>query len=128
MLANVLVKAGRPAEALPLLDEAAAHTDPGDGRNASRVHTVRGKAFVVLGNWAAARVEHDRAAGLAAAANADHYQDELADLAAEIDFGDGDVARARSRWGSLAQQCVDAGHPRSAYYFAKLMRTPTTRR
>lgn len=128
MLANVLVKDGRAREALRLLDEAAANTNPGDDRNASRVHAVRAKAFVVVMDLPAARAELDRAVTLATAANAEQYQEELTDLAAEIEFRDGDIAQARSRWGALAQQCVDAGHPRSARYFAKLTWTPTPRR
>ena len=72
---------------------------PGDDRNASRVCAVRAKAYVVLGDLAFARAELARAVELAAASNADHYRAELTDLAAEIEFRDGDIAAARSRWG-----------------------------
>jgi len=127
MLANVLVKDGRADAALPLLAEAAANTVPGDDRNASRVHTVWAKAFVVLGDLPAARRELDRATTLAANAKAVHYREELTDLAAEIEFREGDIDGARSRWGALAQECVDAGHPRSGVYFAKLTWPPPAR-
>lgn len=124
MLANVLVEDGRAADALRWLDEAAAHTNPGDPRNASRVATVRAKAQVVLGDLDLARAELESAQRLVAAAGAGQYREELTDLAAEIEFREGKVAQARSRWAALAQECVDAGHPRSAGYFAKLTWVP----
>ena len=38
----------------------------------------------------------------------------------EIEFRQGRVGEARSRWGALAQDCVNAGHPRAELYLKKL--------
>jgi hypothetical protein len=91
------------------------------------LHAVRAKAYVVLVDLPAARVELGSAVALAGAANAGAYAEELADLEAEIEFREGRIGEARSRWAVLAQRCVDAGHPRSAVYFAKLNWIPTPR-
>lgn len=121
MLANVLVKAGRAGESLASLDEAGANTEDSDHRNRSRVHAVRAKVHAIVRNIPAARADLERAIALAGAANAGAYAEELADLEAEIEFREGRVGEARSRWGALAQDCVDAGQViRSALYFKKL--------
>ena len=125
MLANVLVKAGIPAEVASLLTEALAYTV--DDRNVSRVYTVWAKYDVVHGGILAARGNLDRAREYAAAAGATQYGAELEDLAAEIDYASGEYGAARSRWGALAQTHVSEGHPRAAEFLAKLNRTPPGR-
>lgn len=122
MLANVLVKAGQPGEALTLLDEAAA--DTADVRNQARVHTVRAKALAALGALvpAAAEIALARAGGIAARAT--QYELELADVEADIAARAGDVATARARWGWIAQAYHDAGHRGLYLYLAKLNRLP----
>jgi hypothetical protein len=126
MLANVLVKAGRPGEALAALDAAAADTT--DARNTARLHTVRAKALAALGALPDAAAEVARARALVATAGATQYDLEVADVEAEIAARAGDVATARARWGWIAQAYHDAGHPGLHSYLAKLNRLPQSPR
>ena len=99
-----------------------------DDRNGSRVCTVRAKAYVALGDAQAAKVEIERAHQLADRSNAGQYGYEMVDVEAEIALRMGDVGTARSRWGWLAQEFLNAGHPRSAKYLVKLNWLPPVAR
>jgi tetratricopeptide (TPR) repeat protein len=120
MLANVLAKEGQPEAALTWLTEALANTEDSEHRNRSRLHAVSAKVQVIMGNVPAARADLAQALTLAGTANAATYAEELADLEAEIEFREGRVGEARSRWGALAQDCVNIGHPRAELYLKKL--------
>lgn len=120
MLGNVLVKAGRPDEALVLLAEAGVNTT--DPRNSSRVCTVRAKALLATGDLPDARSEIDRARWLADQTGATQYAYELVDIEAEVAFYSDDIGTARSHWGWLAQEHLNAGHPKAEYYLAQLNR------
>jgi hypothetical protein len=123
MLANVQVKAGLADEALALLADLAGYTS--DPRNGSRVHTVRAKALTPLGRLAEATAEIEAAKRLATQSGTmAQYRYELADIEAEIAFKAGDIGAARSLWGWLVQEYLNAGHPKSVLYQAKLNRLP----
>jgi tetratricopeptide (TPR) repeat protein len=120
MLANVLAKAGQPDTALARLHEALANTEVSEHRNRSRLHAVSAKVQVIMDDIPAARADLVQALTLAGTANAGASAEELADLEAEIEFREGRVGEARSRWGALAQDCLNAGHPRAELYLKKL--------
>lgn len=122
MLANVLIKAGRAGEALPLLREAIDCTV--EDRNASRVYVVWAKYAVALGDLENARANLSEAQRLAATAGSAQYRVEFEDLAAEIDFRAGEYGSARSRWGALVEEFTTQGHPRRSEFMAKLSWLP----
>ncbi len=122
MLANVMVKAGRAREAGALLEEANIFTR--DDRNASRLYTVWAKCHVIQGDLPEAREKLRRAQEFASRAGSDQYRVELDDLTAEIEYREGDIGRARSRWAAIAQDYVEQGHPRAMTFFAKLSWAP----
>jgi hypothetical protein len=120
MLANLLVKAGQPADALALLAEVATMDD----RNNARVRMVLAKAHTALGDLAAARVVVAEARALVERSGATQYEMELADIEAEIAYAAGDVGVARARWGWIVDRYHAAGHPLFSVYLAKLDRLP----
>jgi hypothetical protein len=130
MLANLLVRLGRAAEALPLLDAAAMFTsrdEPGveRDRNEGRIHTVGARACLALGDLARARGALGRARALTAAATATQYEVELADLEAELAWRSGDPETARAGWSRIAQRYWDEGRdPRCNIYLDKLSELP----
>jgi tetratricopeptide (TPR) repeat protein len=120
MLANLLVKADQPAEALPLLDGAGT----GEERNDARVQMVLAKAYTALGDLDRARSALTQARTLASRSGATQYDLELADIEASLAFRAGDVEAARSLWGWVADRYGDWGHPRFNEYLEKLDRLP----
>lgn len=122
MLANVLVKAGRPAEALTRIAAAAPHTS--DPRNQARVLMTSARAHVALGDLARAHAELSRARALAVGVGATQYDVELADLEAQLAWQVGDLEAARARWGWLAQVYWNTGDPRFDYYLSRLNQLP----
>ncbi|GLY01137.1 NB-ARC domain-containing protein [Actinoplanes sp. NBRC 101535] len=122
MLANVLTGAGRDREALALLT-----TVPvleGDARNAARVHTVRAKAYLGLGEADAAAGELGRVRVLIGAGGATQYEIEIVDLEARLELLRGDVEAARARWGWIAGQYFRSGHPAFAHVAQRLSELP----
>ncbi|MEU3269973.1 hypothetical protein ABZ639_03955 [Saccharomonospora sp. NPDC006951] len=121
MLANVFVAAGKPEQAVPLLDEAAA-CPVTDARNLARVHMVRAKAALRGGaaEWAASWLREARA--LLDADRSTHYGWELAELEAELASVTGPVEHARLLWGTLAHQAWRVSHPRTNRYLDWLER------
>ncbi|WIM96969.1 hypothetical protein ACTOB_000451 [Actinoplanes oblitus] len=122
MLANVLIEAGRPGEALALL--AGAGAPAGDLRNAARLHMVRAKAYLALADGPSADAELHRARRLVTDSGATQYELELADLRARAARLSGDVETARSCWSWIAYQYFRAEHPRLAEYTALLNSLP----
>ncbi|OLT41567.1 hypothetical protein BJF85_23670 [Saccharomonospora sp. CUA-673] len=118
MLAAVLSEAGRPAEAWPLLDEAAA-VPRADARNLARVHMVRG--------WTALRAGYPADAtywaGVAHAALGDPgttaYGRELSELRAEIATVTGPADHAAGLWAGLAHEAMTNNHPKAAWYIQR---------
>lgn len=120
MLANVLVKDGRPTQALSLLADATG----ADERNNARVHTVRAKAFAALDRLAEAQAEVDSARTLSRAIGATQYEYELTDIEADLAARSGAVESARALWGEIAERYFHAGHPRFDVYLRKLSQLP----
>jgi tetratricopeptide (TPR) repeat protein len=120
MLANVLVKNGRPAEALSLLADAT----EADERNNARMHTVRAKAFAALDRLAEAQDEVDSARALTQAIGATQYEYELTDIEADLAARSGAVETARALWGEITERYFHAGHPRFDVYLRKLSQLP----
>jgi len=119
MLANVLVKAGRAGDALRWLQ------DTDELRNESRVYLVRAKAHTGIGDLASAGRDIEAAKYYAAQDGAsESYRYEMAEVEAEIAFRAGNIGAARSLWGWLVQEHLNAGHPKSVVYQAKLNRLP----
>jgi tetratricopeptide (TPR) repeat protein len=123
MLANVLVKAGQPAEALAVLGETADYqlTD----RNRSRVHTVQAKALAALGDFAGAQAQIDAARALAGEVGATQYECDLVGIEAEIARKSGDIEAARARLGWLAGQYYAMGSNRFSLYLDQLRKLPS---
>jgi len=122
MLANVLVRLGRPDEALQALARAAELTT--DVRNDARVHTVAARAYLAQGDLPRAAAEVAEARRLAAVAGARRYEIEFADIEADLAWRRGDVEAARARWGWIAQGYWNSGDRRFDDYLAKLNLLP----
>ncbi|MFI5841996.1 hypothetical protein ACIA8K_20015 [Catenuloplanes sp. NPDC051500] len=115
MLANVLVKAGLPAEALAAADEAAAHTS--DRRNAGRVHTVRAKTLLALDRLDEAVAA--LTAARAAASGTTQYQPELDEIDGDLAFAAGNLTTARLCWSRVIDRALKTGDDRG---YARAMR------
>jgi hypothetical protein len=124
MLANVLIKAGRPAEALDALATASAHTSGGDERNEGRVRTVAARAYLALGDLGTAAAELAEARHLVARAGATRYEIELTDLDGDLAWRRGELDRARAAWSWIAEIYWRAGNPRFDRYLGKLSALP----
>ena len=122
MLANILVKAGDPAEAVTLLNQTPAQS--GEARNDARDHMVLAKAYTALGDLTRARTELAAARALLRQAQASRYELELADITADIAVRDGDFEAARAAWGWVADRYCGWGHPKLSVYLAKLDQLP----
>jgi tetratricopeptide (TPR) repeat protein len=126
MLANVLVRLGRAAEALPLLTAASAFNDEDEPstekvRNAARIQTVAAHAHLALGDLAGAHAAIGQARQLTTEATATQYEVELADLDAELAWRSGDPETARARWGQIIDTYYKDGvDPRFNLYLSKL--------
>jgi hypothetical protein len=121
MLANVLVKAGRADEALRWL------RDTDESRNESRVYLVRAKAQTERGDYAAASRDVAAAEHYAAQDGAASYTYEMVEVRAEIAYRTQNYGAAWSLWGWLVQEHLNAGHPKSVFYQAKLNQLPPQR-
>jgi tetratricopeptide (TPR) repeat protein len=123
MLANLLVKAGRPAEALVHLDEARANTET--GRNAARIDTVAAKAYSALGQFPEAHKHLDRATALGAQAGATQYTAEIKEVEADIAVrsGDREAAAAALRW--LTQLNLENSTQRGQDFLDQLKALPS---
>lgn len=126
MLAGVLVRLGRPAEALDHVALATARTS--DTRNAARVRTVAARACLALGDLARAATEIAEARRLADAAGARRYEVEFADVEAEIAWRNGDAEVARARWDWILRGYLSNGDRRADDYQAKLNQLPPSPR
>ncbi|WP_033337515.1 hypothetical protein [Catenuloplanes japonicus] len=109
MLANVLVKAGLPADALAATDEATTHTT--DRRNAGRVHTVRAKALLALGLLDEAVTA--LTAARAAASGTTQYDPELDELDGDLAFAAGNHTTARLCWSRVIDRALKTGDHRT---------------
>ncbi|MFD8492587.1 hypothetical protein [Amycolatopsis sp. NPDC059657] len=119
MLANVLVKSGRPQDAFGLLEESKANTR--EPRNISRVLTVWTKALIAVGSLDAAEQTLRDAWSLAGQVGATQYATELHETAAALAAARGDWATTADQWQQAWQILWAAGHPRQAEFHAKLM-------
>lgn len=119
MLANVLVKSGRPQDAFGLLEEAKVNTI--EPRNISRVLTVWTKALIAVGSLDAAEQTLRDAWSLAGQVGATQYATELHETAAGLAAARGDWATTADHWQQAWQILWAAGHPRQAEFHAKLM-------
>lgn len=134
MLANVLVRLGRAAEALPLLSTASVLNDRDEPttekmRNAARIHTAAAHAHLALGDLALARASMDEARRLTMAATATQYEIEFADLEAELAWRSGDPETARARWSWILERSYEDGlHARYDAYLRKLSLLPPSPR
>lgn len=127
-LATLEIRAGRPQEAMELLDEAARFTDPRRPRNLSRIHLALARAFDLLGNWARCDAEIDLARELAAASGATTYDLEIDEVVADSAWRRGDIEAARHGWDQLAEKFYTLAHPRYDRYKAKLSELSRVRR
>ncbi|MDP9795394.1 tetratricopeptide (TPR) repeat protein [Catenuloplanes nepalensis] len=109
MLANVLVKAKLPGDALAAADEAAAHT--ADRRNAGRVATVRAKALLALGWLPAAGTA--LTAAREAVAGTTQYDPELDEIEGDLALATGDRATAHAAWSRVVDRALKLGDDRA---------------
>ncbi|SFQ45431.1 Tetratricopeptide repeat-containing protein [Amycolatopsis arida] len=116
MLANVLVKVGRPRSALDLLPEAWANTPPRELRNQSRVRLVQAKAHTALGAYPEADAALREAWRLVGEAGATQYAVELHEVSGTLAHARGDLAGARWHWSAAWELLWWAGHPRETVF------------
>jgi tetratricopeptide (TPR) repeat protein len=126
MLADVLVRLGRRAEAQAELDRAEDLTSRDDKRNLSRVRTVRARTLLAQGDQDGAARELGEARRLAGESGARRYEIEFADLEGSIAFARGDMETARARWGWIARTYWDetGGDDRFDEYLNKISLLP----
>jgi tetratricopeptide (TPR) repeat protein len=122
MLANLLVKVDRAAQARDLLEPHLGSL--GEDRNTARVHMVLAKAYTNLDDLDQARAAVAQARALLGPTGADQYDLELADIEGEIACRAGDIDAARACWGHAADRYGDWGHPKVDVYLRKLGRLP----
>ncbi|AEV81535.1 Regulatory protein afsR [Actinoplanes sp. SE50] len=118
MLANVLIEAGSGRDALDLLADV--HLPAGDPRNAARVHTVRAKAWLSLGDAVEGRRDWARAVELTGLSGAGQYQGELLELQARLAELEGDRQTARDCLSRLAIHYARDKHPREQEFSRRL--------
>ena len=117
MLASVLVKAGRAAEARAEIDR---YRHYATGRNLSRYDMVAARACLALGDVMRARELWSRARHELKATGVDQYQWEVREIEARIIAAEGRFDVARAVWGRLAWDASRIGHPRAADYLTEL--------
>lgn len=117
MLANVLVKDGRAAEAKSLLADLFTIDEP---RNVARVHMVNAAACAASGDGAEARASLQRARQLLRKPG--QYDAELRQLESKVLAAEGDVEGAAQVIGELIDEAIRIGHPRTAEYINDLRR------
>jgi len=127
-LANLLLHARRPEEAMLLFEEAARYTDAGRPRNLSRIHLGRARAHDMLEQWPETDREVAAARELIADSGATTYDIEVDDFAAETAWHRGDIETARAGWDRLAERFYAMAHPRYDRYRDKLSRLPPSPR
>ncbi|MGW7535395.1 hypothetical protein [Amycolatopsis sp. NPDC054798] len=113
MLASVLIKAGRPAEAMAEIENGRNHAT---GRNLNRLDMVAARAFLALGDPGRARDCWSRARAELKSTGADQYQWEVREIEARILAAEGQPEAARTAWGQLVWDAWRLGHPRTNEY------------
>ncbi|WP_406636697.1 hypothetical protein [Amycolatopsis sp. WGS_07] len=117
MLASVLIKAGRPAEAMAEIEQGRRHAT---GRNLSRLDMVAARAFLAFGDPERARECWSRARAELKDTGADQYRWEIREIEARIFAAEGQPESARAAWGSLIWDAWRLGHPRTNEYLTEL--------
>lgn len=121
MLASVLIKAGRPAEAMAEIESGRQHAT---GRNRSRLDMVAARAFLALGDLVRARECWSRARAELKSTGADQYQWEVREIEARILAAEGRPEAARTAWGQLIGDAWKLGHPRTNEYLTEFESLP----
>ncbi|MYW90935.1 ATP-binding protein [Amycolatopsis rubida] len=116
MLASVLIKAGRPAEAMAEIENGRKHAT---GRNLSRLDMVAARAFLARGDLGRARECWSRARAELKSTGADQYQWEVREIEARILAAEGQPEAARTAWGQLIGDAWKLGHPRTNEYITE---------
>ncbi|WP_275292334.1 hypothetical protein [Amycolatopsis sp. La24] len=116
MLASVLIKAGRPAEAMAEIERGRQHAT---GANLSRLDMVAARAFLALGDLVRARECWSRARAELKSTGADQYQWEVREIEARILAAEGQPEAARTAWGQLIGDAWKLGHPRTNEYITE---------